>query len=372
MDVLFLSMTVGQGHNSASRALQEVLRSRGYSCEILDTYKFLNRAIGEAFDKGYTVMGRFWPKLNENIYGSAEKYNGRSDMKMYFPWLFADFSKAKLQKYIDEHNPKVIVCSIVMTAILTTLLRESKSIDESIPLIGIVTDFSLHPFWEYTDMDYFVCPNELMIPSMRIRGINEKKILPMGIPIHEKFSHSLEKKAACRKLGLRDDLFTVLLAAGGMGFTGLSEAVYDLEKLDRLQIIAVCGTNKRLIAKLESMNFNNIVYPTGYIKNMDEYMDASDVVITKPGGLSTSEAIAKEKPLILTKPMPGVENMNLAFLVNNSLAIHANKYQPVSEVLQQLELNESKLNEMREAQRKWGKRNSASALSSFIENTILK
>jgi len=372
MDVLVLSMTVGQGHNSASRALQENLQKKGYSCEILDTYKFLNRAIGEAFDKGYTVMGRFWPRLNENIYTSAERYNGRSDMKMYFPWLFADFSKAKLQKYIDEHKPKVIVCSIVMTAILTTLLRESKLIDESIALIGIVTDYSLHPFWEYTDMDYFVCPNELMIPSMRMRGIEEKKILPIGIPIHEKFSNSIEKKEACQKLGLKEDLFTVLLSAGGMGFTGLSEAVYELEKIDKLQIIAVCGTNKRLIAKLESMNFKNIVYPTGYIKNIDEYMDASDVVITKPGGLSTSEAIAKEKPLILTKPMPGVENMNLAFLVNNSLAIHSNKYQPVSEVLQQLELNVHKLDEMRRAQRKWGKKNSAADLGTFIETKLLK
>lgn len=371
MKVLILSMTVGQGHNSASKAIRQTLEEKGHQCEIIDTYKFLNRAIGEAFDKGYTLMGRMWPQLNENIYSAAERHNGRADMKMYFPWLFADFNKTKLQKYIEEYKPNVIVCTIVMTAMIVTTLKESNPIHADIKTIGIVTDYSLHPFWEYTDMDYFVCPNELMIPSIEKRGIPKERILPIGIPIDNKFSTSTkeaDKQAARKNLGLEPDMFTVLMSAGGMGFAGMIAAAQDIDTLDGLQIVAVCGTNTRLFMKMKDTKFKNKIYVLKFVDNMDEYMDASDVFITKPGGLSTSEAIAKRKPLLLAKPMPGVENMNLAFLVNNSLAVHANKYQPASEVILQMKDNPLKMDEMIRAQKKWGKRDSSKILCEFMED----
>ncbi len=372
MKVLCLSMTVGRGHNSASNAIKAYLEQEGHICDMLDTYKFLNRAIGEAFDKGYTFMGRFWPRLNENIYSQAEKYNGRSDMKMYFPWLFADINKTKLQKHIEETKPDIIVCSIVMTAIMITLLKESNMIDKNIKSIGIVTDYSLHPFWEYTDMDYFVCPNELMIPSVCQRGIPESKILPIGIPIEAKYSKTkLSQADAQEKLGLQQGKFTIMMSAGGMGFSGLLEAAQELDGLHDVQIVAICGTNKQVYAKLNNLEFKNHVHILQFVTNMHEYMDASDVFITKPGGLSTSEAIAKQKPILLTKPMPGVENMNHAFLLNNSLAVHANKYQPLQEVIMQLRMNDQKRNEMKAAQARWGKPDSTASLARFMQTLLV-
>ncbi|MEA4854614.1 MAG: glycosyltransferase [Christensenella sp.] len=367
MRVLILSMTVGQGHNSTSKALRTSLEANGHDCEILDTYKFLNKAIGLGFDKGYTAMGRFIPKLNENIYKGAERANGRGDMKMYFPWAFAKLTKNKMQRYIEETKPDVIVCSIVMTAILITALKEAGMLDEKIKSIGIVTDFSLHPFWEYTAMDYFVAANELLIPEFTTHGIAENKILPTGIPIAPKFAQKLSKMQAREKLGLDTDAFTVLIASGGMGFAGLVPVLQDMDTVENIHIAAVCGSNVRLKNKLNSMTFQNPVKVLGFVDNMDEYIDASDVVVTKPGGLSTSEAIAKQKPLILMKPMPGVENMNLAFLLNNSLAIHANDYQTVSQVIRQMRMNDLKMDEMKKAQEKWGKKNSAAVLAEFIE-----
>ena len=370
MKVLILSMTVGQGHNSTSKALRASLEENGHSCEILDTYKFLNKAIGLGFDKGYTAMGRFIPKLNENIYKGAERANGRSDMKMYFTWAFANLTKSKMQKYIEETKPDVIVCSIVMTAILVTALKEAGMIDEKIKSIGIVTDYSLHPFWEYTALDYFVAANELLIPEFTARGIAENKILPTGIPIASRFAHSIGKEEAREKLGMDPAAFTVLMASGGMGFAGLIPVMQDIDTVDNINIVAVCGSNARLKNKLSSMEFKNPVKVLGFVDNMDEYTDAADVIITKPGGLSTSEAIAKEKPMILMKPMPGVENMNLAFLLNNSLAAHSNEYQPTSQVISQMRINHCKMEEMKKAQKKWGKKNSARTLAQFIEKLV--
>lgn len=370
MNVLFLSMTVGKGHNAASSAARNYLERRGHPCDMLDTYKFLNRAIGEAFDKGYTFMGRFWPRLNENIYSQAEKRNGRADMKMYFPWLFADINKSKMQKYINDTRPDVIVCPIVMTAILVTLLKESGMISKDIKTLGIVTDYSLHPFWEYTDMDYFVCPNELMLPSVKRRGIPETKLIATGIPIDEKFTREIPRAEARDKLGLAREKYTVLMSAGGMGFAGLMNAAQELDELDGLQFVAVCGTNRQLYSRMRDVKFRNEMHVLKFVDNMHEYMDACDLFITKPGGLSTSEAIAKRKPLLLTRPMPGVENMNLAFLVNHSLAVHANKYQPLKEVITQLMVNRYKLEEMRAAQTRWGKPDSARRLGEFMERLV--
>ena len=370
MKILVLSMTVGQGHNSTSKALRAALLKKGHQCDILDTYKFLNKAIGLGFDKGYVAMGRFVPKLNETIYKGAEKANGRADMKLYFPWAFANLAKSKLQKYIDEEKPDVIVCSIVMTAMLITALKEAGTYDDRIKSIGIVTDYSLHPFWEYTAMDYFVAANELLIPEFTQRGIPENKILPTGIPVDPKFARAIPRNEARRKLGLDLDKFTVLLASGGMGFAGMTPVMEDVDQMEGIQLVAVCGSNKRLKSRLTAMEYKNEVHVLGFVDNMEEYIDAADIVITKPGGLSSSETVAKGKPLLLMKPMPGVENMNLAFLLNNSLAVHCSQYQSVSQVIMQLRLNDLKLKEMERAQRKWGKKHSAKTLAEFIEKLV--
>ncbi|MBC5649467.1 MGDG synthase family glycosyltransferase [Christensenella tenuis] len=370
MKVLVLSMTVGQGHNSTSKALRAALLKRGHQCDILDTYKFLNKAIGLGFDKGYAAMGRFIPKLNETIYKGAEKANGRADMKLYFPWAFANLAKSKLQKYIDEEKPDVIVCSIVMTAMLITALKEAGTYDDRIKSIGIVTDYSLHPFWEYTAMDYFVAPNELLIPEFTQRGIPENKILPTGIPVDPKFARAISRNEAREKLGLDPEKFVILLTSGGMGFAGMTPVMQDVDQMDDVQLVAVCGSNKHLKSRLSAVEYKNDVRVLGFVDNMEAYMDAADIIITKPGGLSTSETIAKRKPLLLMKPMPGVENMNLAFLLNHSLAVHCSQYQSVSQVIMQLRLNNFKLREMERAQKKWGKKHSAKTLAEFIEKLV--
>lgn len=366
MKVSVLSITVGQGHNATSKALARYMESQGHTVSILDTYKYLNPMIGLGVDKGYVFMGRFWPKLNGTIYQGAEKSNGRSDMKASFPWAFADLTKSKMLKYLEEEAPDVVVCPIVMTAIIMTVLRESGRMNRDIPVIGIVTDYSLHPFWEYTDCDTYVCANELMVPSMVHRGIPEQKIMPTGIPVDPKFSRSISREEARDRCGLDPEKYTVLLSAGGMGFAGLVSAAEEIDKSDDLQMVAICGTNYMLEHKLKGMEFVNPMHVRGFVDNMDEYMDAANIIVTKPGGLSTSEAITKRKPLLLSDPMPGVENMNLLFLVNNSLAVHANEYQPFSEVLMQLRANPMKVEEMEKAQERWGNRESAKALGDYI------
>lgn len=367
MKVLILSMTVGQGHNSAGNALAQYLEKQGHTTEILDTYKFLNKMIGEAFDKGYTFMGRSLPKLNEMIYEGAERVSGTAAMRNYFPFAFSDLTKSKMRRYIEEKKPDAIVCTIVFSAILLTQLKETGALDKRIKLYGIVTDYALHPFWEYTALDYFVVANELMVPSVALRGIPEEKILPSGIPVRECFSKTVPKEEARERLGLQKEPLTLLITSGGRGFGAVAQLVAQADKMNGVQIIAVCGTNSMLKRKLESKKFKNTVHIFGYLTNIDEYIDAADVIVTKPGGLSTSEAIAKKKLIILTPPLPGVEDINLVFLVNNSLAVCANKHLPLNEVLMQLVANEVKIQSILQACQTWGKPGSSKVLGDFIE-----
>ncbi len=370
MKVLILSMTVGQGHNIASNALKEALENNGHECTVLDTYKYLNKAIGLGMDKGYMFLGRKMPKFMEYIYESAYKKNGSADMKTFFPWAFADLQKAKLAKYIADYSPDVIVCTIMFTAMIVCAMQESNLIDSKILKVGIVTDFTLHPFWEYTPMDYYVSANELLIPAFCVRNIKQEQILPLGIPIFSKFSSNMPKEEACAKLNLATDKFTVLLSSGGMGFMNLYDVVEDIDTLANVQIIAICGTNKPLKDKLLATTFNNNVRVLGFVDNMPEYLDACDFYVSKPGGLSTSEAIAKCKPLLLTNPVPGVEVVNHAFLTNHSLALHCNKYTPISEVIIQYRFNDSKKQEMYNAQKLLGRKNASADLVKFLESKL--
>jgi processive 1,2-diacylglycerol beta-glucosyltransferase len=327
----------------------------------------LNKLIGEAFDKGYTFMGRSIPKLNELIYESAKRVSGKATMKNYFPFAFSDLTKSKMQRYLEEKKPDAIVCTIVFSAILMTQLKEAGALRDHVKLYGIVTDYALHPFWEYTAMDYFVVSNELMVPSVVLRGIPKEKILPIGIPVREHFSSAEPKKKARERLGLQIEPLTLLITSGGRGFGAVGELVAQADKMEGVQVIAVCGTNTMLKRKLESRKYKNTVHIFGYLNNIDEYIDAADMIVTKPGGLSTSEAIAKKKLLILTPPLPGVEDINLVFLTNNSLAVCTNKHLPLNEVLMQLVANRVKMNSILKACQMWGKPESSKMLGDFIE-----
>lgn len=372
MKVLVLSMTAGQGHNSAGNALKQYMEKKGHQVSVMDTYKFLNKAIGEGWDKGYSFMGRFVPKLNEDIYEQAMKKNGAKDMKAYFPFVFTDLFKSKMVKYLEKEKPDAIVCTIVFTAILVTQIKDAIGLDPKIKTYGIVTDFALHPFWEFTKMDYFITVNELLTPTLNMRGIPTEKILPIGIPVREVFSYTKDKMQAREELGLSKDKRICLITSGGRGFGALDDLVKQADEMENVQIVAICGTNAILKRKLEGMKFKNDVVVCGYVNNMEDYMDACDLMVAKPGGLSTSEALAKGKLLILTPPLPGVEDINLAFLLNHSLALHINKHMRLGEMLRQIEGNPEKVKEVLAASKKWGKPNSSKDLGDFIEDKYLE
>jgi processive 1,2-diacylglycerol beta-glucosyltransferase len=160
---------------------------------------------------------------------------------------------------------------------------------------------------------------------------------------------------------------TMLLISSSVGFGNIPEYLSDIDKVPMdFQTVIICGRNKRLSKKIRDTAYNKDVIVVEFVDNMELYMDAADVVITKPGGLTVSESLAKRKPLILTDPIPGVENRNTYFLINNNLAVYAGKYTRIDDVIMQLFSHPEKLSQMKRAQELYGKRHSAKATGDFI------
>jgi len=366
MKTLILSVSAGQGHNMASAALRDYLESLGHEVNIIDTYKFLNIALGNGMDKGYSIAGRYMPKLNDNLYTQAERVSDAGALKTYMPYVFSDLNKYKMRKYLEKDKPDAIVCTHVFGGILITQLLDSGQFDPSVPVYGVLTDYSLHPFWEHCKLDHFVVANELLIPSVAEKGIDEKKILPFGIPVRMAFSVRRSREEACEKLGLDHTKIICMLSSGGRGFGALDQLALQADKLDNVLILAMTGTNALMKKKIEGMKFEHEVRAYGYVDNMDEFLDAADFIVGKPGGLSTQEALAKHRLMILTPPLPGVEDSNLAFLLNNSMAVFTNKHLPLNDVIRQLFVNEGRVEYIKEQIGKWAKPNSARTLGDYI------
>ena len=296
MNALFLTVTAGQGHNSTSFALASYLETQGVNCTVLDTYKYLSKLIGDLVDVGYTSMARHSPKLHLLMYDKAEKASSSEKArKNYLPYTIAEASKSKMQKYIETKKPDVIICTHIFTAIIISQMRRDGVLDDKVPVFGIVTDFTLHPFWEDTEMDYYVVANELLLFEAQRKG-------SMPISCCRTASRSGRILRGCAGIGGRTQLnlrdkTTLLLISSSVGFGNITDVLSDIDKVPMdFQTVIICGRNKRLSKKIINTPYNKDVIVVDYVDNMELYMDAADIIITKPGGLTVSEALTKRKP----------------------------------------------------------------------------
>lgn len=367
MKVLLLSVTAGQGHNMCARAMQEAFDKRGVESEILDTVKYINQLTGNIVDKGYLTLGKRTPKLWGAIYDSAVKASVKRGPKVSTSSLYTAVSQ-KLADHINIYRPNVIINTHVFPSMMLTALKGKGMID--VPVIGINTDYTLHPFWEDVIQDYIVLACDKMYYAVRQRGIPKEQILPWGIPVRQQFLKGMSRQQARQKLGLPEKL-TLCLMGGSMGFGDLREDVFALDALDLdFQVQVVCGGNESLYGELTKLKnegkFKKNILIYGFSNNMDEIMSASDAVCTKPGGLSTSETLAINRPLILLKPIPGLEEINAWFLVNHGVAVRTGKSYSLDEAVYNLFSDSERIEDILHAQQKFNPGNAADRLADFV------
>ncbi len=365
MKVLIVSVKTGYGHHSTAKAIIDYLTEKNVTCEMLDTFEYINPYLADSIDNGYMFSTKYFPETYGKAYDMFDRHDEKWD-KHSPVTILSKLVSHKLKDYITDYAPDVIIGTHSYACMMMTYLREKNIV--TCPLVGIITDFTVHPFWESTELDYYVIPNELLKNRARKKGIPSEKILPFGIPIRKQFASKMSREEARRSLGIEDKT-TFLVMMGSMGF---GNVVKDLRAIDELQedfqILCVCGKNEKMKTEIESIRWNKKVIPYGFVNNVDVMMDASDLIITKPGGLTSSEFLAKNIPAIIMNPIPGQENRNTEFLVNNGAAIMVTDTFSLEEALFEMMESPGRIELLRKSVELLGKPNATRDVCEFVMN----
>ena len=354
MKGLVLSITAGQGHNQTAMVISKRFNECGVECKYLDVYKFINPILSDSVNKIYLMSTKAIPKIYGGVYRMCEKRGVQSG--------------AGIHGLNRITKPDFIICTHIFAALLVTYISSIERLNAK--TIGVITDFTIHPYWEDSLLDYYIIANERLTIQGIKKGFPENKFLPLGIPIGTKFSRKIEKSKAKEILNLHSK-HTILVMSGSMGFGAVYKEIEELDKLDMdFEIVSVSGNNKKLKTKIDSMETRKKIYSYGYINNVDVFMDACDCIITKPGGLTTSEALAKQIPMLINNPIPGQEDRNVEFLLNAGAAMRISSTNPIDEAVYQMFVNDDRMKLMQEAMKSIAKPNSTQDLVDFVMNGL--
>ena len=325
--VLILSASAGAGHTRAAQALERAFMEMRAAEEVrhVDALEYTTRIFKTIASKAYLDLVNKAPHMLGWFYDVMDK-----------PWKNERLMQAidmlntqPLVRLINKYQPDLAVCTHFTPADMISWLKEKKTL--TCPLAIVVTDFDIHANWlcRYCDR-YFVALDETGVHLEKL-GIPADRITVSGIPVDPVFAERRDKAAMRLKHGLRQDMTTILVSAGGFGVgpvENLITALLDLQH--EAQIVAVCGKSEELKQKLEQIagripaGSRVTVQVTGYTTAMDEYMAAADIMVGKTGGLTTSEALARDLVMVVVNPIPGQEERNADHLLEEGAALRCN------------------------------------------------
>ncbi len=328
--VLILYASYGAGHKRAADAIEEKLKNTMNFETPLDIKKvdFLGEKFPliDAFMRKLYIQSFRWAKpFYKSLYYKTKDLPIDSSVTSLFSYL----GSLKLEAYIREQKADLVVSTFpALTGMLSQIKKRKQT---SFKLYCVLTDYTTHNHWLYQHVDHYFVPTEAIKQEFIDRGISGHTLQATGIPVLPQFETKLEKSELRKKWELDPEKKTVLVSAGAFGVTNLKEACLDwVHSFPHLQFIVVCGRNKKLYASLSQVKG---IKALGFTDKIDELLQASDLFVTKAGGLSISEAIATETPMILFGSLPGQETENVQFLTNEQVAKEANTPQEVSEWL---------------------------------------
>ena len=346
MDVLFLSISMGAGHLRAAHALSEYVLYRHPKARtlVVDTFKYINPITHKLVVDGYLST----IKINPDIYGMLYRLSECRDNINTASKIASKMLSFKIKRLIEEFKPSIIACTHPFPLQMLSCLKRDKQI--AIPSIGVLTDYVNHPMWFHDNIEAYVVGHDYIKKDMVRNNIPEDRIFSYGIPVSKVFLNSRSKQDVFKELDL-DNKFTLLVMGGSLGFGDIENTYKSLLSSSRdIQLIVVTGKNSSLKRKLESINnpYSKKVRILGYVHNISDLMDCADLIVTKPGGMTISEALIKEVPILLISPIPGQEERNANFLINSGVAARISKKENIENVLCQVIDNPVRYKQMKE------------------------
>jgi processive 1,2-diacylglycerol beta-glucosyltransferase len=317
--VLFLSARVGEGHKAAASAVRTRLAARDMRGEVVDSYRYAASLFSKVVSDGYIGMVRTIPQLYGFIYNRAERATEAGGFRV---WA-SEFTARNIRGLMQRVKPSAVVCTHAFPCGVMSAYK--RLYDPSIPVMGIVTDFVVHPFWIYRNIDAYAVATPEIRANLIARGIDARRIGVDGIPVDPRFALRPVDRGALRDaLGLPRAGEVALVMGGGLGLGPLAATVRALARSAKpVTQVVIVGKNRRLELRVaeEARRAGADVRVLGFVENVFDWMHAADVLVTKPGGLSTSEALAAQLPMVLLRPLPGQEERNLRYLASRGAAL---------------------------------------------------
>ncbi len=340
--ILFISAPVGAGHIRAAKAVSMALSKNNEQIEtkIANVFDFFNPFIGKMILKIYLKILKIFPGL----YGMAYSWGNESSLALAGRKIISGYLAGKMEKYIKDYNPAMIVCTHATPAgLVAHLIKKNKL---QIPVLAVVTDFVVHRLWIYPEIGHYTVANEHMRDFLIKHGMKASGIEVMGIPVDEKFSMMTDKQGILNELQFNANSKTVLIIGGGTGILPMDDIVTCCENSDiLLQIIVVTGNNNSIYNKLTAMapTLRNKVKVLGYVDNVNELMSVADLIISKPGGMTVAEALCQGVPMIIYRPIPGQEEANTNYLLGCHGALRADSLVDIQKILRKLFIEEPEI-----------------------------
>jgi processive 1,2-diacylglycerol beta-glucosyltransferase len=329
--ILLLSASAGAGHVRAAQALEKAFKEAGEETgdvsEVhhFDILNYTNKVFRHLYSKAYIDLVNKLPEVPGWFYDKLDKPWKNERRRLALDKL----NTRPLVKLLRDYHPDMIVCTHFLPAEIVSWLKAKERLASRQAII--VTDFDVHAMWLVHHYEhYFVAIDEARA-YLEALGIPATKITVSGIPIDPVFALQKDKSEMRAKHGLAPNRTTILLSAGGFGVGSVEALIASLLPLQhRAQIVAICGRNEELKKRLTKLasrikpDAMVTVKPVGYTQEMDELMAASDLVLGKPGGLTTSEALSKGLVFVIVNPIPGQEERNSDHLLEATVAIRCN------------------------------------------------
>lgn len=341
MDALILSCGTGGGHNSAGKALQEELERRGHYAAMLNPYTLKSKKLSRGIDRTYISTVQHMPDAFGAIYKIGNLYRR---LPFRSPVYFVNHGmETVMQEYFEEHPVDIVLMPHLFPAeIMTNMKLHGRSIPKT---MFIATDYACIPFTEETECDAYVIPAQDLVEEFTGKGIPKEKLFPLGIPVSSRFSSDQSREQAKKHLGLDTEKKYILVAGGSMGGGKIEQTILALsghfsEQKD-VVLLVICGSNQKLYQRLREQDLPGVVL-LEHTDVMENYMRACQLFITKPGGLSSTEAAASQVPVIHTAAIPGCESQNAQYFSARGMSAWAKTTDEMLRMADQL-LNDDEL-----------------------------